>query len=297
MQSSTETLSFSTRIVAKARAYGELLKFRLSLLVAFSAVFGYAMAAPSASWSDLFWIGLGGLLVTGAANTLNQITEREYDALMKRTAIRPLPTSRLNTVEALVFAILTAFAGIWVIGSHFNLPASLLSIISLLLYAFVYTPLKRFTPFCVFVGAIPGGLPPLIGWVAFTGQIDTPGLLLFAFQFFWQFPHFWAIAWLAHEDYTKAGFKMMPSATGKTRFSTWMILLYAATLVPLAVFPWQAGMISGIGAIALAVSGALFCIPAIRLHRSLDGKFARQLMFSSFAYLPVIQAIFVITKQ
>jgi len=281
---------------AKARSLGELLKFRLSLLVALSAVFGYAMAAPNASWLSLLLIGVGGMLITGASNTINQVTEREYDSLMKRTANRPMPTGRLTNREALVYALVLAVAGIALIGRTFNLPAALLGIIGLLSYAFVYTPLKRVTPFCVFVGAIPGGLPPLIGWVAATGSLDAGGLMLFAFQFFWQFPHFWAIAWLADEDYTKAGFKMLPSAAGKTKRSTSMIVLYTLTLIPLAIFPYEMGMVSLWGAIALAVSGALFAWPSILLHRTHDNAFARKLMFTSFAYLPAIQLVFLLAR-
>jgi heme o synthase len=196
--------------------------------------------------------------------------------------------------EALVYAVLLAAVGIGLIGSTFNLPAALLGIIGLLSYAFVYTPLKRITPFSVFVGAIPGGIPPLIGWVAYTGALDLPGFLLFAFQFFWQFPHFWAIAWILDEDYRKAGFKMLPSASGKTRMSTSMILLYTLTLIPMAFFPWLIGLTTWPAAVALAVLGAAFAYPALKLHRSLDSKDARQLMFASFLYLPLIQVTFLL---
>ncbi|GAB4419340.1 MAG: heme o synthase [Bacteroidia bacterium] len=276
-------------------AYGELLKFRLSLLVALSAVFGYAMAAGTAATAlQLIVIGVAGLLITGASNALNQLIEREYDAQMLRTANRPLPTGRLTVPATLVFALVLAVAGVAMLGLAFNLPAALLGIIGLLSYAFVYTPLKRITPFAVFVGAIPGGLPPLIGWVAFTGSLDQGGLLLFAFQFFWQFPHFWAIAWQLDEDYRRAGFFMLPSPTGRTLLSARMILLYTLCMIPLAWFPYQASLIGGWGALMLALLGLLFVWPAWKLFRSLDAKYARQLMFYSFLYLPAIQLTFLL---
>lgn len=277
----------------KSRAFVQLLKMRLSMLVALSSVFGFGMA--SGQWSlNLLWIGLGGLFVTGSANVLNQIIERELDAKMNRTANRPLPTGVLTEGEALIYAIILAIAGVGMIGYLFNLPAALLSVIGLLSYAFVYTPLKRITPFCVFVGAIPGGLPPLIGWVAVTGALDSGGLVLFIFQFFWQFPHFWAIAWLLDEDYQRAGFKMLPSSYGKTGYSTQMILTYTICLVPLAYFSFQTGLTGIAGMIALALIGAAFVIPAYRLHKTSEDKFAKQLMFASFLYLPLIQVAFLL---
>lgn len=279
----------------KSRAYARLLKLRLSMLVAVSAVFGYAMAAGAqVDALSLLWIGLGGLLVTGASNVLNQVFEKEYDKRMKRTAQRPMPLGELSDAEAVAYALVVAVAGIALLGYCFNLATALLGIIGLLSYAFVYTPMKRISPFSVFVGAIPGGLPPLIGYVAFAGQIDTAGLILFAFQFFWQFPHFWAIAWRLDEDYQRAGFKMLPSATGRSTYSALLITLYTLSLIPLALFPWSAGMINAWAAGGLAVASLLFAVPAIRLQRSLDMKFAKQLMFASFLYLPVIQVIFLV---
>lgn len=277
----------------KIRAYAELLKMRLSLLVALSSVFGYGMASGEWTW-NLLWIGAGGLLVTGASNVLNQLIEKDLDAKMNRTANRPLPTGILSEGEALGYAILLAVSGIGIIGTLFNLPAALLAVIGLISYAFIYTPLKRQTPFCVFIGAIPGGLPPLIGWVAFTGTLDAGGLVLFVFQFFWQFPHFWAIAWLLDEDYKRAGFKMLPSAQGKTGYSTQMIVTYTVCLIPLAWFGWQVGLVGLWGAIALAASGVAFVYPAIQLHNTFEDKYAKQLMFASFLYLPLIQAAFLL---
>lgn len=277
----------------KVKAYQELLKFRLSFLVAISAVFGLAIAAEgSASGLELFMIGLGGLLITGASNALNQVFEKDLDVKMKRTEGRPLPTLRLSETEAISFAIIIGTLGILLIGAFFNLPAALLGIIGLLSYAFVYTPMKRVSPIAVFIGAIPGGLPPLIGWVAWTGEIGMGGWILFVFQFFWQFPHFWAIAWLLDEDYKKAGFKMLPSSSGKSKFSASLILMYTFTMIPLVFFVWTSGMAGNIGIIALVCLGLLFCIPAFKLYKTLDDKYAKTLMFASFLYLPLSQLAF-----
>jgi protoheme IX farnesyltransferase len=233
-------------------------------------------------------------LITGGANALNQIFEREWDSMMKRTAQRPLPTAQLTIKQAAIFAVCTGLLGVGLISYFFNLPAALLGIIGYLSYSFVYTPLKRISPFSVFIGAIPGALPPLIGWVAITGALDPYGLMLFAFQFLWQFPHFWAIAWIAHEDYSRAGFKMLPSAEGKTPFSASVILWYTLSLIPLPFLPYTMGMIPVIQAGILALIGLYFALPALRLARSLGDADARKLMFASFFYLPLIQLTFLV---
>jgi len=279
----------------KFQAYSQMLKLRLSMLVALSGMFGYAMAAGADfAWAELWWMGLGAMLVTGSSNAFNQIFEKEHDIKMKRTAQRPMPSGKLGNSEALMFALLVGLAGLIVIGQVFNLAATLLSIIALISYAFVYTPMKQVSPFAVFVGAIPGSLPPLIGWVAVTGAIDKSGLLLFAFQFFWQFPHFWAIAWRLDEDYQRAGFKMLPTPSGRSSSSARLILIYTLCLVPLAFFPWQMDLVSGWAALALVGLALAFAWPALQLYRSLAQKHAKQLMFTSFLYLPLMQAVFLL---
>lgn len=266
------------------------------MLVAVSSVFGYALAAGAAFEPLLLvMMGLGGMAITGASNILNQVFEKSYDAQMQRTMGRPIPTGAMSQMESLIYAMVLAIAGISGIGYFFNLPAALLGIIGLLSYAFVYTPMKRISPASVFVGAIPGALPPLIGWVGFTGAIDTGGLLLFGFQFFWQFPHFWAIAWMLDEDYKKAGFKMLPSSDGRSMKSAIYIVTYTVCLIPLAAFPFIYGMISIWGAIALGVLGLAFLYPAIQLLKTLEMKHAKRLMFASFIYLPLIQLVFLIS--
>jgi len=282
-------------IASKAKAFLQLLKFRLTVLVAISSVFGYAIAAGSSFvWLHLIAVGLGGLFVTGAANVLNQVIEKEYDKLMKRTSGRPLPSGALTNNEAIIYALGLTVLGIAILGGIFNLPTALLSLLGLLSYAFVYTPLKRISPISVFVGAIPGALPPMIGWVAVTGELSMGAWILFAFQFFWQFPHFWSIAWIQDEDYKRAGFKMLPTSAGKTEFCAMLIMVYTLCLIPMVLFPFSIGMIGWGGAIGLVLLGIVFSLPAIQLFKTLDDKVARKLMFASFLYLPLSQIIFLL---
>ncbi|MEO1588064.1 MAG: heme o synthase, partial [Bacteroidota bacterium] len=276
-------------------AYSQLTKFKLSTLVALSGMHGYLMAAGrDFDWFLLCMVGLGAMLVTGASNILNQIFEKEYDKLMARTANRPLPSGKMTTAQGVWLALLLGIGGVYIMGHFFNLPAALFSIIALLSYAFVYTPMKRISPIAVFVGAIPGALPPLIGWVAHTGTLGDGAIILFIFQFFWQFPHFWAIAWQMDEDYQKAGFKMLPTAAGRTKFSALLILIYTLALVPLSFFAVKVGMVGWWGFGGLALCGALFAIPAFALYKSMEKKRARQVMFASFFYLPLIQVVFLV---
>ncbi len=287
-----DAVTYKISHATKVKAFIDLLKLRLTSLVSVSASFGYAMAAGAdISLVHLILLSLGGIMVTGSSNVLNQIFEREYDSMMKRTSGRPLPLGLLSVNEALIYAILLMIGGIGILGYFFNLPTALLGIIALLSYAFVYTPMKRISPFSVFVGAIPGALPPLIGWVAYTGHIGLEGWILFMIQFFWQFPHFWAIAWQLDEDYKKAGFKMLPTSDGKSQSCANLIFIYTICLIPMAWFPFQAEMIGELSATLLVVAGLLFAIPAWQLRKTLDIRAARGLMFASFIYLPVIQAV------
>ena len=282
-------------LTERIKVYVTLLKARLTLLVALSAGFGYTLAAGDEfSWLLFMAISAGGFLITGSSNVLNQVFEKEYDAKMRRTASRPVPTEKVNQSEAIVYALLLCILGMSFLGYYFNLPTALLGIIGLLSYAFVYTPMKRHSPFAVFIGAIPGALPPLIGWVAVTGVLDREGLILFAFQFFWQFPHFWAIAWLADADYKKAGFRLLPSGEGKSPTSSRLILIYSLMLLPLLILPFQANMLNQIGLIGLGTIGTLYILPAWKLHRSQSDKDAKRLLFASFLYLPVMQLIFLL---
>lgn len=275
----------------RARDYFKLLKFRLSFLVVFSAVAAFLTAplAAGVDFSAILALGMGGFLITGASNALNQVIEAEHDRKMTRTMQRPMAEQRLDPTEAVIFALLLATAGVCILGFYFNLVSALLGIIALLLYAFVYTPLKRVSPIGVFVGAFPGSMPLLIGWTAATGELGMGGWILFLIQFIWQFPHFWAIAFIQHEDYSNAGFKMLPAPGGMTKYNATLILIYTALLIPVAILPLGLGMSSWIGFAILALCGVFFTLKAWKLYQNLDRKAALKLMFASFIYLPVVQ--------
>ena len=204
----TERIEITSLLVARLKDYAQLMKFRLSMLVVFSSGIGYLMGLTGAiNWQGFVMICIGGMLTAGASNALNQVIEKDFDRLMKRTANRPLPTERMTSIEALLFAGILAVSGIGVLWIYFNEAAALLSAIALLTYAFIYTPLKRFSPIAVYVGAIPGALPPMIGYVAATNLLNEQASLLFLIQFFWQLPHFWAIGWVGYEEYLHAPLK------------------------------------------------------------------------------------------
>ena len=280
----------------KATAYFQLLKFRLSLTVAFSSAIGFILGYPNASWLDIGLVMLGGLLVTGAANIINQIIEKDLDKLMKRTSKRPLPTGSVSVTEAIVLCLILAAAGTLLLGLYFNPLAAALSLLSLVLYGFIYTPLKQISPICVFVGAIPGAMPPLIGWVAATGAIEIEAVILFGIQFFWQFPHFWAIAWVLDDDYKKAGFKMLPMAGGKNLKTAIQIMTYTLVLIPMSLLPLQFGMTGITSAMIAVVCGVLFLAQTFYLMRTCSKKAAMSIMFGSFLYLPIVQIAFVLDK-
>ncbi len=274
---------------SRVRDYSLLLKPNLSFMVVFSSVIGYLMA-PGIRFELLRVIELfiGGMLVTGGANTLNQIMERDIDALMHRTQDRPLPTGRMTPAEALVIACGAGLAGSILLTIAFNPLAGLLSMLSLGLYAFAYTPMKRVHPISVFIGAIPGAMPPLIGWAAATGGLGIGGWMLFLIQFFWQFPHYWAIAWVCFEDYARAGLKMLPSAEGKTKFTGLQCAFYSIVLVPLVVGARLIGLTGNWGMWVSIVCGLLFFGASILFFRRNDRASARRVMFASFIYLPVV---------
>ncbi len=292
----TQTLSPSRAGLAKDLA--ALVKLRLSTIVVMSAALGYLLAAGSGVflWSDFILLILGGLLVTGAANALNEVIERDTDVLMTRTANRPLPTGRMSMAAALLVAGIMGVGGVALLWWAFHPLAALLGALSLLSYAFIYTPMKRISPVAVFIGAIPGAIPPVIGYVAVTGFIGPEALALFAIQFFWQFPHFWAIAWLAREDYAKAGFDLLPDASGRTKATAIHIIIYTAVLLPVGLLPFWLGMSGWISAIAVTVCGLGFTFQAIRLYQTCDLKEARSLLFGSFAYLPLVLLALVLDK-
>ena len=290
------TLSGLPFAVSKAKAFWELLKFRLSLLVSFSCAFGYVLASPVVSWKVLPMLFLGGFLVSGASVIVNQIIEKDFDKVMSRTRNRPLPTGRLSVNEAITFCVLCFAAGIAILLVYTNVLTTLLSILSMILYSFVYTPLKRVGPIAVLVGAIPGALPPLLGWTAATGFISYEAMIIFGIQFIWQFPHFWAIAWVADEDYKKAGFKLLPSGGQKDLNTAIQIMIYTLFLIPLGLLPATFGITGINSAIAVTICGVLFLAQTFSLMRSGDRKAALKIMFGSFLYLPIVQIAYLLDK-
>ena len=276
-------------VIDKLKDYMQLIKFTLSLTVVFSSVISYLLA-PNITFNFLsvLLLFIGGLLITGSANAINQMTEKDTDALMKRTAKRPVASGRMSVSEASAFAAISAIAGTLIIGYWFNWTSALLGLFSLFLYGFIYTPLKKVHSVSVLVGAVPGALPCLIGWVAATGEMSAGGWVLFAIQFFWQFPHFWAIAWVAHKDYSRAGFKLMPSDAGPTKYSAIQAIIYSLLMIPIGVMPYLTHM-SGQVSLWIVLGANLFMIwQCIRLYREMNVKAARRVMFSSYIYLPIV---------
>jgi len=277
--------------------FSKLIKFRLTFLVVFSASISFLIGnkadvktGGAINWQHWAMLIVGGFLVTAAANCFNEIIEKDYDRLMKRTADRPIPAGRMNTGQALVLGLLMAIGGTYLLGS-LNLATGLLSVFSILLYAFAYTPLKRKSPIAVFVGAIAGALPPFIGYVAGYGKVDEVALILFGIQFVWQFPHFWAIAWVLDDDYKLAGFRLLPS--GKRDLTSAIVTLVCTViLVPVSLLPtiYHVGGYY-VGGVSLICS-LIFLYLAFMLLLNRDIKSAQRLMFGSFIYLPVVQIMF-----
>jgi protoheme IX farnesyltransferase len=274
-----------------------LVKYKLTLTVVITAVLPYLVVSQGAfKWSVLLLLGFGGYLVAGAANALNQILEREYDRNMTRTENRPLAAQRMNISEALVIAGFMMLIGIACL-SFIHPLCGLLGMLSLITYSFIYTPLKRFNTLSVAVGAIPGALPVLIGTIAFEGAITPFGLLLFAFQFLWQFPHFWAIGWLSFDQYKKAGFKLLPEKNDQIDPSLGKnTLLYSLLFVGLVVFGWLTGFYPMIPAIFILGLTLWYAWKSFRFFKDFDRVTARKLMFSSFMIMPLIFIILLISS-
>ena len=281
----------------KIKDYRELIKFTLSITVVFSSVMSYLLV-PQISFDlkMVLLLTLGGLLVTGSANAINQITERNSDALMKRTAGRPLAAGRMSVQEGWTVAISSAIIGVGIMWYFFNWQSALLSAFSLFVYAFIYTPLKKVSAISVLVGAFPGAFPCLIGWVAGADEFGLGGWILFAIQFLWQFPHFWAIAWVAHKDYDLAGFKLLPNQNAPTRNTALQAIAYSVMMVPLGFLPYYAQITGSISMWLVLAANIAMIIQCIRLYKDMDVKAARRVMFSSYMYLPIILIVLLADK-
>ena len=292
----SKTIFIIEKFMSLLKVIFELTKFRLSLLVSFSAIVGFILASDNFNFIDLLVLGLSGYLITASSVINNQIIEKDLDKKMDRTKKRPLPTNRISYKNSIIISVLFMLSGLLFMFLYFNVTAAILGLMSLLLYTFAYTPLKRVGPIAVFIGAIPGALPPLIGWVAFTGNISIEAIIIFSIQFIWQFPHFWAIAWIYHDDYKKVGFKLLPGK-GEKNFNTALnIMTYTLFLIPLGLLPTIFG-ITGIISGAIAVFCAiLFLAQTFKLFKDYSRSSALRIMFGSFIYLPIVQISFILDK-
>lgn len=306
-----QNISITQQIAFKISDYKQLSKFTLSFTVVFTCVICYLLA-PNIVY-DLKMVLLlfaGGMLITGSANAINQAAEKRTDALMKRTCKRPVAAGRMSQQEAYIFAFISGVLGVFIMWSYFNLSSALLSAFSIFIYGFIYTPLKTKSSIAVLVGAFPGALPCLIGWVAGTDLVspfatlnvhgvdyyNAIGWALFAIQFIWQFPHFWAIAWLAYEDYNKAGFKLLPSEKGPSKFTAIQGIMYSALMIPVGLLPYYFGISGHISLWIVLACNFFMVVQSIRLFIALNEKAARRVMFSSYIYLPIVYLSLLVDK-
>ena len=270
--------------------YAQLMKFTLSFTVVFTCVICY-MLAPTVrdyDWSMILLLTFAGLCITGSANAINQAVEKDTDAQMKRTSSRPVASGRMSQQTAYNFAIITGILGVAIMWKYFNFSSALLSAFSLFLYAFIYTPLKKINSIAVLVGAFPGALPCLIGWVAGNDDFAYAGLALFLIQFIWQFPHFWAIAWVSHTDYSRVGFKLLPAKEGPTRFTALQSIMYAVLMIPIGFLPYYLNLTGQVSMWILLVANIFMVVQCVRLYQNMGVPAARRVMFSSYIYLPIV---------
>tara|TARA_B100000925_G_scaffold52980_2_gene34552 strand:+ start:421 stop:1323 length:903 start_codon:yes stop_codon:yes gene_type:complete len=269
-------------------------KFRLSFLVVLSALTGYLFAGGS-DYLEIALLMVGGSFVTAASNGANQIWERDIDKLMSRTQNRPLPLGIMSLRFAYAIVIVLLIIGS-VLLFLINLKCMLLGFSAFISYVFIYTPMKSKSAWAVFIGAFPGAIPPFLGAIAATNAFGfLPGVLFFI-QFTWQFPHFWAIAWVSHDDYQKAGYQLLPSSLGRSKQSAFQILIYSIALIPFSLIPWLLDWTGNTTFVIAALLGTLFFIYAYKLYLSQEDADARKLMFASFVYLPIIQFTYVLDK-
>ncbi len=292
-----ENLHTKSTLTLKIQDYVQLLKLRLTMLVVFSAAITFAYAAKgNLVWSELWLMILGGFLTTASANGFNQVIEKETDKLMKRTQNRPMPTMRMSATEGIIASLVMGLAGISILTFSFNIITGVLALFSIICYAFIYTPLKTRSSIAVFVGAIAGAMPPLLGYVAYSNSFGFEPGIMFAIQFIWQFPHFWAVAWVLDEDYKRAGMYLMPSSEGRSKSSAFQIMLYTLILIPVSLLPLKFGMAGNTLAIVSLIAGFVFFMQSVKLYRQCSVKAAKELMFGSFLYLPIVQITLLIDK-
>jgi len=280
------------------------MKFTLSFTVVFTCVICYQIAPNIIvfDWWNILILTFAGLCITGSANAINQAVEKDTDAQMKRTANRPVASGRMSQQTAYAFAIIAGIVGVGLMAYQFNTLSAVLSALSLFLYAFIYTPLKKVNSIAVLVGAFPGAIPCLIGWVAATNEINplasfivdgktysnAGGYALFLIQFLWQFPHFWAIAWVSHTDYSKVGFKLLPADKGPTKFTALQAVMYAVLMVPIGFLPNYFKITGEWSMWVVLVANIFMVVQCVRLYQNMGVPAARRVMFSSYIYLPIV---------
>ena len=285
-------------IIRKLKDYQQLMKLNLSMLVVFSSVVGYVIIPDvKVEFINVLYLFIGGSLVTAAANAGNEILERNTDKLMRRTMLRPLPDARMTVLEATLFCVITLLAGLSILYLKFNPLSALLSLLCFVIYVAIYTPMKKVSSLSVLIGAFPGSLPCLIGWVAGTNHLGSMAAwTLFIIQFFWQFPHFWSIAWIGHEDYEKAGMKMLPRIEKVGYFTAFQCVLYSAVLIPLSALPMVVGLGGWISVVGLGLAALWFLYNSLNFLKDNSDAMARKVMFASFVYLPVVLITLVLDK-
>jgi protoheme IX farnesyltransferase len=280
------------------------MKFTLSFTVVFTCVICYQIAPNIVvfDWWNILILTFAGLCITGSANAINQAVEKDTDAQMKRTANRPVASGRMSQQTAYAFAIVAGIVGVGLMAYQFNTLSAVLSALSLFLYAFIYTPLKKINSIAVLVGAFPGAIPCLIGWIAATNEIspiatfivdgktysNAGGYALFLIQFLWQFPHFWAIAWVSHTDYSKVGFKLLPADKGPTKFTALQAVMYAVLMVPIGFLPNYFKITGEWSMWVVLVANIFMVVQCVRLYQNMGVPAARRVMFSSYIYLPIV---------
>jgi len=278
--------------------FKEITKVRLAISVVFSSIAGYFLAASEINFTSILLLSFGGYCMVGASNAYNQIIEKDLDALMDRTKNRPIPSGRMSVNKALIIAIVLTILGVVALYA-LNAKTAMFGAISIFLYTSIYTPLKTKTPLAVFVGAFPGAIPFMLGWVAVTNDFGIEPGTLFMIQFFWQFPHFWALGWMLNDDYKKGGFKMLP--TGKKDTGTALqIIMYTIWMMLISVVP-AFGITGRLylsipAAILVFLMGTVMLVFAIKLYEKRDNAAAKKLMLASVSYITLMQIVYVIDK-
>ena len=282
----------------KSKVFLSLTKARLSFSVVFSTLAGYVLAVELVNFFDLALLLIGGYCMVGASNSFNQIIEKDKDALMDRTKSRPLPTKKISTSNAFWISVLLTLTGLGILYT-INYKTAFFAAVSVFIYTCIYTPLKPITPLSVFVGAIPGAIPFMLGWVAATNSFGIEPGTLFMIQFFWQFPHFWALGWMLDDDYKKAGFNMLPTGK-KDKKTAIQIILYIIWMIIISIFPYS-GLtgtlsLSIYGAIIVLVLGILMLMFAVNLYNRMNTESARRLFLFTIFYLTSIQLVYIFDK-